>query len=153
MSMTTLSVRRVFFHVLAQVIGIITIVVVIIITFLTNIEVVKSNSKDFSSYSRKVLTDAAHQCVLALPTLNNKDDTVYQGRKDDRIGDSDKRRRVQDDVIESLLQRAEQIFHVFRTYQFGRVGWHKTTRKNRKVRHRGPLDKLFKRAATGQKSG
>src|SRR5262245_43503067 len=101
-----------------NIIDIITIVAVVFISVLTDIEVIKSDSKDSGSYRGKVLACAAHQFTLALSALDHEDYAVYKSRKYYRITYTNHRRRVYDDVIEPFPQRAQKLFHAFRTYQF-----------------------------------
>src|SRR5262249_15613619 len=99
-------------YVSIYIIDVLTVVAVIIVAILTDIEVIESDSKDFGSYGGKVLACAAYQIALALSTLDHEDYAVYKSRKDYRVTHIDQRRRVYDDEIEPFRQRAQNLFHV-----------------------------------------
>src|SRR6266498_1210797 len=141
------------FRVPIDVIDVLAIVAVIIIAVLTNIEVIKSDSEDPGPHGGKVLASAAHRFAFAFPALDHKDYAVYEGRKDYRVAYTDHRRRVYDDVIEPFSQRAQKLFHAFRTYQFGRVRRHITTGEDREAPHGGSNDELIRIAAARQEGG
>src|SRR5262245_31265670 len=141
------------FRVPVDVIDVLAIVAVIIIAVLTNIEVIKSDSEDPGPHGGKVLASAAHRFAFAFPALDHEDYAVYEGRKDYRVAHADHRRRVYNDVIEAFAQRAQKLFHAFRTYQFGRVGRHITTREDRESTHRGSTDEIIRIAAACQEGG
>lgn len=98
-------------------------IVIIIMPFKLQIDVVENDTDNFCSDSIEFLAGAPQEFTTASPGLNDQYSAVNHGRENDRVSHTDQRGGIDQDVVVSLGHREQKVFHPLRADHFGRIWW------------------------------
>src|SRR5262245_2093232 len=87
------------------------VVVIIVVAFASDIYVVEHDAENARADPGKLPSRATRQFPRAPARLNHEDQAIDHGGKNDRIGDAHHWRRIDQNVIVLLAERAEQFLH------------------------------------------
>src|SRR5262245_155757 len=98
-------------------------IVIIIIPFTLQIDVVEHDTDNFCSDSIEFLAGAPQEFTTASPGLNDQNSAVNHGRENDRVSHTDQRGGIDQNMVVSLRHREQNVFHPCGADQLGWIWW------------------------------
>src|SRR5271157_6232273 len=127
------------------------VLVIVVVVRRTQVYGVEQNPNYFGVDAGKNVACTAQSLLGGVARTDDKHDGVGPLRKNDRVGDRQRRRRIHDDVVVLFAQLRQHVAHVGGGQQLRRIGWGRPGWENVEVgENRGMGDDLLQRGTASQ---